>query len=580
MTFFRVMFLLMYIGTAMAQTHKIGGDYSGMLGPLHLKLHLKTGPGGAVEGTLDSTDQGAMGLPCANIQLGEEALSFDVPSVRGRWRGTVSSDGATLTGSWSQGQEMPLVFRLDAPFDAAEKPSRVDGVWLGTLGGSLRVQLQVKSDRAGKLYCSLDSLDQGAMGLACENVQFSGDRFSFELQMVKGSWSGTLGESGELDGTWTQGRGQPLRFTRQASAVAPKPPEQPRYDEAVAPVPVGELKAVLDRDLAVPLQGGALAPATGGGVAIGVVQRGVRRIFVYGAAKEDSIFEIGSISKTFTALMLAQMVAQHKVKLDEPVRELLPAGAVSKPEGAEITLLDLATQHSGLPRLPDNFSPADPRDPYVDYRPANLYEFLAKHGVAKPAEAQFLYSNLGLGLLGQALANRAAVSYPELLRSLVTGPLGLNDTVVKLSPEQEKRFVKGHGAQHQAVQPWNMDALAGAGAIRSTAADMLTYLEAQLHPDKVSLAGAIEMCHQLHADALPGMKIGLAWLFVTETNSYWHNGATGGYSSYAIFSSQDDYAVVVLFNTTIGADGSSFADRLGSHVAQRLSGKPAITLGD
>jgi len=113
----------------MAQTPKLAGDYSAMLGPLHVKLHLKTDAGGAIEGTLDSPDQGAMGLPGANFHLDGQALSFDVPSVSGKWHGTVSADGATLDGSWSQGQEMPLVFRRDVPFEAAEKLSRVDGIW-------------------------------------------------------------------------------------------------------------------------------------------------------------------------------------------------------------------------------------------------------------------------------------------------------------------------------------------------------------------------------------------------------------------------------------------------------------------
>jgi len=262
---------------------------------------------------------------------------------------------------------------------------------------------------------------------------------------------------------------------------------------------------------------------------------------------------------------------------------LLPPGTVAKPAGAEITLLDLATQQSGLPRMPDNFHPADLQDPYADYRPATLYEFIAKHGVSKPPDARFNYSNLGLGLLGQALANRAGMAYPELLKAEITGPLELNDTVVNLSPEQEKRFATGYSPQHRVAHSWHFDALAGAGAIRSTASDMLTYLEAQLHPDKVrhaeTLASAIEMCHELRADAMPGMRIGLAWLFEARTGGFWHNGGTGGYSSYAVFNPKEDYAVVVLFNTTAGGDGP-FADRLGRHVADRLSGRPAITLHD
>ena len=215
------------------------------------------------------------------------------------------------------------------------------------------------------------------------------------------------------------------------------------------PVNVSDLQAVLDKDIAGALKSGELAPSTGAGVSIAVVQHGVSRIFSYGAAKPDSIYEIGSITKTFTGLVLSQMVEQGKVRLDDPVRELLPPGLVPQPAGDEITLLSLATQHSGLPRLPDNIHPRDPANPYADYQPADLYAFLAKHTVAKPAKTSFLYSNLGFGLLGQLLSNRASVSYPTLLEREITYPLGLRDTVVSLSPEQQSRLVPGHNSRHQ-----------------------------------------------------------------------------------------------------------------------------------
>ena len=125
-----------------------------------------------------------------------------------------------------------------------------------------------------------------------------------------------------------------------------------------------DLQSVMDRDLRQQLTSGELAPGTGVGLAIGVLKHGERRVFTYGAAKPDSLFEIGSISKTFTGLILARMVAEGKVRLDEPVRELLPAGTVAKPAGEEITLLDLATHHSGLPPMPDNFPPADLGQPF------------------------------------------------------------------------------------------------------------------------------------------------------------------------------------------------------------------------
>jgi CubicO group peptidase (beta-lactamase class C family) len=135
---------------------------------------------------------------------------------------------------------------------------------------------------------------------------------------------------------------------------------------------------------------------------------------------------------------------------------------VAKPQGGEITLLDLATQHSGLPRMPSNFKPSDIRNPYADYRAENLYVFVGEHGVAKPAAAGFLYSNLGFGLLGQALANRAGMTYPNLLQAEVTGPLGMSDTIVPVPKEKWDRFIQGYNAQHLPVHAWDLAAMAGA----------------------------------------------------------------------------------------------------------------------
>ena len=572
---------------------KVAGDYVGQLGSLHLKLHITISPGADILCSLDSPDQGAQGIACSNVDVGEGTLTFTVPAVHGTWKGTVSADAKTLTGVWDQGSPMPLVFTRDT-FVAATKPSRVDGIWLGTLQAgdkSLRTQVHLKSDAQGKEYCTFDSLDQHAMGIECSNVVLSGDDFSFDLPAVKGHYAAKLSADGNtLTGTWTQGGpALPLVLTRQANEIGAAPVKPPTYDAAMPPVKAEELQAVMDKDLAKALKDGQLAPSTGGGITIGVAVHGVRRVFSYGAAKADSIFEIGSMTKTFTGLILSQMVEQGKVTFDEPVRELLPAGTVAKPAGAEITLLDLATQHSGLPRMPDNFHPTDQNNPYADYGSANLYAFMKEHGVAKPATTSFLYSNLGFGLLGQALADRAGLTYPELLKAQVTGPLGLRETVVKLTPEMQARFIAGHDGDHKPAHAWDLDALAGAGAIRSTAGDMLTYLEANLHPETVKAAGgfagsktlsaALVQDHALHADAVMGMRIALAWLYEPEKGNYWHNGATGGYSSYGFFNPKGDYAAVVLYNTSLSEQGS-FADRVGEHISERLAGKPAISLGD
>lgn len=575
---------------AFAQGTAIQGDYVGTLGPLHLKLHVSTGADGTLGATLDSPDQGAAGIPCADFHLQGNTLSFTVPAVHGAWQGTVGSDHTTLSGTWNQGTPMPLTFTRDG-FVAASKPSPVDGFWLGTLqarGQSLRIQLTVKSDRIGQEFCTLDSLDQGAYGLTCAQVAWVGSDLSFDIPQVQGHWRGKLSGDGQtLSGTWTQGVPLPLTLQRQPKPQLPPPPAKISYDPAIAPLDAAAMQAVLTQDFAPALRSGALSAASSAGVAIGVVRNGVPRVFAWGSATADSIFEIGSITKTFTGLVLAQMVAQGKVRLDEPVRELLPPGTVARPRGPEITLLDLVTQHSGLPRLPDNLAPADPDNPYSDYRALNLYQFLAGRGVEKPADAPFLYSNLGVGLLGQALADRAGTTYAKLVSDEVTVPLQLSDTGVSLTAGQQARFIQGHTFDNRLAHAWDADALAGAGALRSTAADMLTYLEASLHPESLvtggegarrTLAAAITQSHQLRADA-GADKIAFAWFYNPQTKDYWHNGATGGYSSFAFFNSQGDYAGVVLMNRTVGTQGS-LADLIGQHISERFAGQPAIVPSD
>ncbi len=348
------------------------------------------------------------------------------------------------------------------------------------------------------------------------------------------------------------------------------------FDAAPVPVAARDMEAVMGRDLRQQLTTGELASGTSLGIAIGVWKQGQRRVFTYGAAKPDSLFEVGSISKTFTGFMLARMVAEGKVRLDEPVRQVLPAGTVKKPSGEEITLLDLVTHHSGLPRMPDNFHPADPSNPFADYGPEQLYAYLKNHGVAKPEETAFLYSNLGVGLLGQALAERAGRSYPDQLREEITGPLGMTDTVVQLSADQQRRFIQGYDDKHRPVHAWDMDALAGAGGIRSTAGDMLAYVEANLHPEKYSpLTSAFVLSHQLRANEERGQQIALAWAYGADTGTYWHDGATAGFAAHVFFNPREDCAAVVLLN---GQDPLLSPYLIGEHIRQRLLGEPAISL--
>ena len=478
-----------------------------------------------------------------------------------------------------------------APPPAVAPPAvpSLSGVWLGTLhagGKALRIQLHL--DLANTpAACAIDSLDQQAMGIPCTNVVASASAISFDVPAVRGTLKGTPSADGNtLNTTWSQGGADlAIVLARQPAAIEAS---TAAIDPAMPPVAIAQLKSVIDADLASGATLGDLAPETGGGVTIGVVSHGKRLVWTYGAAKANSVFEIGSISKTFTGLILAQMAAQNKVKLDEPVRALLPAGTVAAPaSGGEITLLDLSAQRSGLPRLPDNLTSADESNPYADYDVKALYAYVAAHGVALPAMPQFGYSNLGVGLLGQALAERAHTTYEALLKKQVTGPLGMRDTVITIPAALQARFIQGHDGEHKPAHAWDIPALAGAGAIRATAGDMLTYLEAQLHPDHLpatarnsaegkTLAAAIAASHEIRGEVGYRSHIALNWFHDDTTGCFWHNGATGGYSAFALFSPERDFAVVVLGNTSPGS--ADFTDTLGRHIGQRLNGLPAVSL--
>jgi CubicO group peptidase (beta-lactamase class C family) len=377
----------------------------------------------------------------------------------------------------------------------------------------------------------------------------------------------------------------PLNLTRQTRLSAEKPRPGPTYSAAMPPVSAETMESVLRADLAGALRTGELAPSTGGGVSIGVYAHGQRRVFSFGAASPDSIYEIGSITRSFTALALLQMAEQKRLTLDEPVRELLPQGTVVKPAGAEITLRDLAAQRSGLPAMPDNISVADLDEPYADYHPADLYAWLAGHGVANPAHATSSFGSLGFGLLGVALADRAGEPFAQLLADQITIPLGMNDTAVALTPAQRQRMVAGHDQFHGPAKEWHSDALAGAIALRSTAADMLTFLVANLHSEQLNLPAAstlpaaLRKSLEVQGELTEGMDLTLGWLYQRETGNYWRNGATAAYSSYAFFNPRGDFAAVVLYNTSPGVNGS-FVEVLGRHIYQRLAGKPAISPGE
>lgn len=584
-----------------AQQQDVTGAYDGDIGSLPATLHLRMRDG-ALTATLDHLDPADPWMfTCSDVRLAGVNITFTVPSVHAVFKGLLNGSGQMITGQWTQkGQSVLVVFSKEE-FIPAAKPSPIDGIWLGIQQSgkvSTRVQIVVHSDAGGKEYCTVDLLDLYYMDLECTDVALGGNAFSFNVPVAATKFTGTLSADGntlsgnsyekEIEGGVAKVIAVPLTLTRQRAMTAEKPLPGATYQPAMAPVSAEQMQPVLAADLAGALKDGELAPATGAGVSIGVYSHGVSRVFSFGAARPDSIFEIGSITKTFTGLLLAQMAAQQKVRLDEPVRELLPPGAVAKPPGPEITLLDLAAQRSGLPPMPDNISVANMEQPYADYHAADLVAYLSRRDVANPISRYSEFDSLGFGLLGVALAERAGVSYGQLIEDEIAGPLGLKDTAVTLSPLQQDRMLPGHDEFHGPAKAWDSDALAGAIALRSTAADMLAFLVAYLHPETMekrslpaaaTLPAAIRQTMQKQGELTSGMGVTSGWLLANETGNYWHNGATAAYSSYAFFNPTQDFAAVVLLNTSPGVNGS-FVEILGRHVYQRLAGKPALSLGN
>ena len=160
----------------------------------------------------------------------------------------------------------------------------------------------------------------------------------------------------------------------------------------------------------------------GEGIVVGLLDKG-RRVIAVGVGA-DNVFEIGSITKVFTASILADMASRGEVRLDDPVAKYLPSSAhIPSRNGRQITLLDLVTQSSGLPRMPSNFTPRDSMNPYADYSVQQLYAFLSGYQLTRDIGATYEYSNLGMGLLGHALALKAGTSYERLVTRRILTPL-------------------------------------------------------------------------------------------------------------------------------------------------------------
>jgi CubicO group peptidase (beta-lactamase class C family) len=296
------------------------------------------------------------------------------------------------------------------------------------------------------------------------------------------------------------------------------------------------------------------------GMAVGIVERGRRRVIVYG--KQDSgdarsvaantLFEIGSVTKVFTALLLADMVHRKELQFDDPVDRYLPSGfRTPQRNGRSITLADLATHTSGLPYFP--FSPITTPNPLkalARFTASDLRSWLAGLTLSRDPGAQWEYSNVGYGLLGLALANKAGTTYDALLNRRIIGPLRLKDTTLHPTGEATRRLAAGHDPKLAPIPPLDLGIFAPAGALRSTVENLLSFLSAVLPNSRSPLEAPAQLLVSIRRPTpAAGGEQALGWDVVTGTDPFVaKDGVTAGQAASIVLDAPKHTGVVVLSN--------------------------------
>jgi CubicO group peptidase (beta-lactamase class C family) len=312
------------------------------------------------------------------------------------------------------------------------------------------------------------------------------------------------------------------------------------------------------------------------GLAIGATQGNVRAQRFYGDTgnhgppRADTIFEIGSITKTLTATLLAFADQQGTMHIDDPLARYAPPGIhVPDFDGKPIRLADLAEHTSGLPRLVPN--PPSPMPP------EQLWRFIDSYQLSRAPGEQFLYSNLGFALLARAMVRRLNASEDQLYARIITGPLGLHDTTIELTPAQHARLAQGFQPNGQPASEIvaAFPAMAGAGGLRSTLNDMMRYLDFELGRLDVPLRSLLPVLHQPRHDARPSGSVGLGWQMRNGAHGpiISKDGAVPGFASYMVFVPAQGTGVVVLSNQARCA-----VQKIAGHIMSELSGAEGMDL--
>ncbi len=296
------------------------------------------------------------------------------------------------------------------------------------------------------------------------------------------------------------------------------------------------------------------------GLSVGIIKDGKRAYYSHGvidlqtkkATDENTIYEIASNTKSFTGFLIADLTEKHIISLDSSI-DTLKDLKLPEYNGTKITIEDLVTHTSMLPRGPDNLSEVDgydPLNPYKYYNLTYLKEFLNKYKLTEEPGSTFLYSNLGYAILGYTVEKLNKKDYEDLIKEKVCDPLGMNDTEINLNNEQKNRFATAYYYDKRVVPHWEYDVFKGAAAIRSTVKDLLSYIEGNLGTKAPQLYTRFSLTHQLLRN-----NYGMGWFVLPGI--IFHDGLTYGNESYIKFDINKKIGLVILSNQALYFDKNS-----------------------
>lgn len=326
------------------------------------------------------------------------------------------------------------------------------------------------------------------------------------------------------------------------------------------------------------------------GIVGGVTGPQGRRVISYGTMSTTdtrpvdgrTAFEIASVTKVFTALLLADLAHEGVVGLDDPVVKCLPKRVtIPARNGRQITFTDLATYTSGLPLRPTNLHSQTSLDKYAGYTAAQMYAALSSYTLEYNAGTRFRYSNWGFGLLGHALERCAHRDYFDLVRQRITGPLRMRDTTAFPSASLKRRLAAGHDGGLRPVPNEGHGVLDPAGSLYSTVEDLMTLLEVFTGARKSKLDGVVKsMLAVRRATDDPDTQMALGWRVTTEGQRriVWSNGRADGYRAYLAFDPDTRVGVVALANAATNAGVDDIARHILNPHFQPLKAHPRIQL--